>query len=72
VELVANRGWERRGVLDSENRETPNPEFPIAPRIGPTDLAPGHREGGLGEGRLCLSLCLSDPDESVNANEEGG
>jgi hypothetical protein len=30
--------------------ETPNPKFTIAPRIGPTDLAPGHREGGLGEG----------------------
>ena len=52
--------------------ETPNPEFSIVPRIGPMDLAPGHREGGLGEGRLCLSFCLSGPDESVNANEEGG
>jgi hypothetical protein len=35
------------------------------------DLVPGHREEGLGEGRLCLSFCLSGLDESVNSNEEG-
>jgi hypothetical protein len=36
--------------------EIPNPEFSMAPRIGPMVLAPGHQEGGLGKGCLCLSF----------------
>jgi hypothetical protein len=59
---IANRGLERRGVLDSGNRETPNPEFPIAPRAGPMVLVPGHQEGGLGKGRLYLSFSYSGPE----------
>jgi hypothetical protein len=44
--------------------ETPNLEFSMAPRIGPMVLAPGHQEGGLGEGRLCFSFGHSGPEAS--------
>jgi hypothetical protein len=44
--------------------ETPNPEFPMAPKIGPMVLAPSHQDGGLGKGRLCLSFGHSSPETS--------
>jgi hypothetical protein len=44
--------------------ETSNPEFPIALRIGPMVLVPGHKRAGLEEGCLCLSFGHSSPEAS--------
>jgi hypothetical protein len=44
--------------------ETPNPEFPMAPKIGPMVLAPSHQDGSLGKGHLCLSFGHTGPETS--------
>jgi hypothetical protein len=58
VELIANRVSEFRGASTPcfLHFEIPNPEFPIALRTGPMVLAPGHKKGGLREGRFHFHL----------------
>jgi hypothetical protein len=58
VELIANRVLEFRGASAPcfLHFEIPNPEFPIALRTGPMVLAPGHKRGGLREGRFHFHL----------------
>jgi hypothetical protein len=55
-------GFRGAGTPRFMHFETPNPEFPIAPRIRPMVLAPGRKRTGLEEGHLCFSFGHSGPE----------
>jgi hypothetical protein len=50
--------------------ETPNPEFSMAPKIGPMVLAPSHQDGGLGEGAFMFVIWPLGP-RNVELNRRG-